>query len=205
VEAAERWMQNAFATFKKASGQQRALYVGIIASALALLIVVTVKIAHKPDALAPQVAMEAQTTPAAALPSTGGVAVAPAVKKTAPEAVAASPKMAEPVPSKQPKAARPADAAVAQDSKQLSGSPTSMKESAEAKPVAMATVGIAVAPWGEVYLDGKKQGVSPPLDALHVTPGEHAIEFRNTTFPPYTLSIQVKAGEQMKIRHKFAN
>jgi serine/threonine-protein kinase len=79
------------------------------------------------------------------------------------------------------------------------------KATAESKPGAIATVSIAVAPWGEVYLDGKKQGVSPPLDVLHVTPGEHVIEFRNTTFPPRTLNIQVKAGEQKKIKHKFGN
>lgn len=69
----------------------------------------------------------------------------------------------------------------------------------------MATVGIAVTPWGEVYLDGRMRGVSPPLVELQVAPGKHKIEIRNMAFPAYTQSIQVKAGEKIKIRHKFAN
>lgn len=69
----------------------------------------------------------------------------------------------------------------------------------------MAQVKIVAIPWGEVYLDGKIQGVSPPLTELNVTQGRHKIEIRNTIFPSYTQSIQVKAGDRIKIRHKFAN
>lgn len=69
----------------------------------------------------------------------------------------------------------------------------------------MAQVKIVAIPWGEVYLDGKMQGVSPPLTELNVPQGQHKIEIRNTIFPSYTQSIQVKAGDRIKIRHKFAN
>ncbi len=54
-------------------------------------------------------------------------------------------------------------------------------------------------------MDGKKKGVSPPLDTLSVPPGAHEVEIRNTTFPPYTQSIQAKADDEIKITHKFAN
>ena len=225
VAAAET--QGALGTLQNASGQQRALYAGIAVIALALVIVVAMKFMHKEEP-APQVATEAQTAPAetpavadtvAAPPPAEETAVAANANNTAPETVAASPNTVEPVAAQKPKAARPAVAPAGQgkDSKQLASSraqvDTTAKSAApvpapvpESKPAGpMVSVGLAIAPWGEVYLDGKKQGVSPPLDTLIVTPGEHAIEIRNTSFAPYTLSIQVKADEQIKIKHKFTN
>ncbi len=66
-----------------------------------------------------------------------------------------------------------------------------------------AVVSLSILPWGEVYLDGKKQGVTPPLLELQVVPGKHTLEIRNTTFPAYKQVIHVKAGAQIKIRHSF--
>ena len=206
-QAPESGAQAALATIQSASGQQRALYAGIAVIALALVIVVAMKFSHKTEEPAPQVAAAPAEAPAvvetvAAPPPTE---VAPA-EPAAPETVAASPKAAEPVAQK-PKTARPAVAAAISKPQQATA-----KESTPAAPVPeakpagpMASISLAVAPWGEVYVDGKKQGVSPPLDALSVTPGDHDIEIRNSSFAPYTLSIQVKADEQMKIRHKFTN
>ncbi len=70
-------------------------------------------------------------------------------------------------------------------------------------PSAPATVSLGIAPWGEVYVDGNKKGVSPPLNSLQVTPGKHQIEIRNTTFPSYKQDVKLKPGEQLKIKHKF--
>jgi class 3 adenylate cyclase len=199
VPVTERWLQIAIATFQNASNQQRALYAGIIASALALLIVVAVKIVHRPEAPAPQLAAETQTTPVA-------VPVAPDAASAPP---AAEEIVVPPKAAKKPKAAQPAEIPADQekDHKQQESATQdhAAKKTTETTPDAMASVSIAIAPWGEIYLDGKKQGVSPPLFILHVAPGEHAIEIRNTAFPPYTQSIQVKAGEKIKIKHKFAN
>lgn len=66
-----------------------------------------------------------------------------------------------------------------------------------------ALVSLAVLPWGEVYLDGKKQGISPPLLELQIVPGRHTIEIRNTTFPVYRKKILAKAGTKITIRHSF--
>jgi class 3 adenylate cyclase len=71
------------------------------------------------------------------------------------------------------------------------------------KPAAPTSISLGVAPWGEVYVDGNKKGVSPPLNSLQVTPGKHQIEIRNTTFPPYKQTVDLKPGEQLKIKHKF--
>ena len=70
---------------------------------------------------------------------------------------------------------------------------------------AAAVMNLMVLPWGEVYLDGRMQGVSPPLMELQVAPGKHEIEIRNTNFPVYKQVIQVKVGEKLKVQHTFAN
>jgi hypothetical protein len=70
-------------------------------------------------------------------------------------------------------------------------------------PATPATLSFGVAPWGEVYVDGSKKGVSPPLNSLKVAPGQHLIEIRNTSFPSYKQTVDLKPGEQFKIRHKF--
>jgi hypothetical protein len=62
---------------------------------------------------------------------------------------------------------------------------------------------LAVAPWGEVLVDGKRRGVSPPLRMLDVAAGPHTIEIRNSTFPAHVQRIEVKEGEAVKIRHRF--
>jgi hypothetical protein len=54
---------------------------------------------------------------------------------------------------------------------------------------------------GEVL--GKSRGVSPPLRLLEIAPGPHTIEIRNSTFPAHVERVEVKAGEAVKIRHRF--
>lgn len=65
------------------------------------------------------------------------------------------------------------------------------------------TITLAISPWGEVYLDGKKKGVSPPLMTLKVSPGKHTIEVLNTEFTGYKETVDIKAQEMIKIKHKF--
>ncbi len=66
-----------------------------------------------------------------------------------------------------------------------------------------ATLSFGIAPWGEVYVDGKKEGIAPPLNTVQVAPGKHLIEIKNTSFSPYQQTVDLKPGEQLKIRHKF--
>jgi serine/threonine-protein kinase len=72
---------------------------------------------------------------------------------------------------------------------------------AAAKP--LARLALAVTPWGEVYVDGRKKGVSPPLKEILLAPGRHTIEIRNTTFRPYLETVNLGAAARAKIRHKF--
>jgi len=61
----------------------------------------------------------------------------------------------------------------------------------------------AITPWGEVHVDGKKLGVSPPLQEIQIGAGRHRVEIRNTTFPPHVQAVEVKSGERIRIRHLF--
>jgi len=61
----------------------------------------------------------------------------------------------------------------------------------------------AITPWGEVYVDGKKLGVSPPLQEIQIGAGRHRVEIKNTTFPPHVQTVEVKTGERIRIRHLF--
>ncbi|MDP3482436.1 MAG: PEGA domain-containing protein, partial [Sulfuricella sp.] len=66
-----------------------------------------------------------------------------------------------------------------------------------------ATLGFAVLPWGEIFIDGKSQGASPPLREIRLSPGKHQIKIKNTDFPPYLQTVELEAGASQKIRHKF--
>ena len=70
-------------------------------------------------------------------------------------------------------------------------------------PAGAGRVELAVAPWGEVVVDGKSRGVSPPLRVVDLAPGAHTIEIRNSTFPARVERVEVKPGEAVKIRHRF--
>jgi class 3 adenylate cyclase len=62
---------------------------------------------------------------------------------------------------------------------------------------------LAVAPWGEVVVDGKSRGLSPPLRVVELPAGSHKIEIRNSTFPAHVAQVHVKSGEAVRIRHRF--
>ncbi len=62
---------------------------------------------------------------------------------------------------------------------------------------------LAVLPWGEVFVDGRSRGVSPPLRTIELPPGSHVIEVRNTSFPTFAQRIEVRAGEAVRFRHQF--
>ena len=66
-----------------------------------------------------------------------------------------------------------------------------------------AVVALGIKPWGEVYLDGKKQGVSPPLTEIEATVGSHEIVIRNTNFPELKKTITLNPGEKVMIKHVF--
>ena len=77
------------------------------------------------------------------------------------------------------------------------------RSTAAAVPVATGTVQLSILPWGEVFVDGKSRGVSPPLRTLEMPAGAHTIEVRNTSFPAFTKRIDVRSGKSVRISHRF--
>jgi len=66
-----------------------------------------------------------------------------------------------------------------------------------------ATLSVVALPWAEVYVDGTKLGVSPPLRSIPVKPGKHKVELRNSSFPAHVETVEAKAGTEVSIRHRF--
>lgn len=62
---------------------------------------------------------------------------------------------------------------------------------------------LAIAPWGEVFVDGDRVGVSPPVNEVEVSTGKRKVEIRNGSFPVYTEVVDVKADQKLRIKHKF--
>jgi len=65
------------------------------------------------------------------------------------------------------------------------------------------TVNLAIQPWGEVFVNGKSIGTSPPIKQHKLAPGKYKIEVRNTTFTPLVTNVEIKAREDINIRHQF--
>lgn len=81
--------------------------------------------------------------------------------------------------------------------------PSATRETPAAVAKPMARLALAVTPWGEVYVDGRRKGISPPLAEIKLAPGKHTVEIRNTTFQPYTKTVELEAEGRLKIKHKF--
>ena len=84
---------------------------------------------------------------------------------------------------------------------ELSSADDEPKEAA--KPIGTGLIALAIAPWGEVYVDGDRVGVSPPVNEVEVAPGKRKIEIRNGSFPVYTQIVEIKADQKVRIKHKF--
>ena len=72
-----------------------------------------------------------------------------------------------------------------------------------AKLVDQGAVRLRIDPWGEVYVNGRAIGVSPPLKQYKLAPGKYKIEIKNGTFTPYVTNIEIKAKEDVSVKYKF--
>jgi len=144
---------------------------------------------------------DAPPAPAASKPVAAAAAVAkPAPAPPTPAAPVAKPAVEAPAPQAAAPAAEPAPA--------TKKPPPRLEKKIERQARAPTAAGVgrivfAVAPWGEVLIDGKSRGVSPPLRTLEVPAGPHRVEIRNSTFPAHVAKVEVKAGEAVQVRHRF--
>ena len=77
------------------------------------------------------------------------------------------------------------------------------KAAAALKLADQGTVRLRIDPWGEVFVNGRTVGVSPPLKQVKLAPGKYKIEVRNGTLPSFVTNIEIKAKEEIGVRHKF--
>jgi hypothetical protein len=124
-------------------------------------------------------------------------AAAPVVEKSAPVQKPAA------IPEKSQSAAeKPAPA----PNKQVVASVDKKPEKAKAAKAVAGGPGkleLVVTPWGEVVIDGKSRGISTGLKAFDLPAGAHTLEIRNTGSPTHVQKVQLKAGETVRIRHRF--
>lgn len=142
--------------------------------------------------------------PAADTPAAGASAGAAATGDTAPSGaarVAAAPAPAPPA-ARRPVTPRPTPAARPRSAAGSNAAATS----ADAEPRASAATGVlqlAISPWGQVEVNGRASGTTPPLTRLTLREGRHTVTVRNEDFPPYTVTVQVQADKPVTVRHRF--
>ena len=127
-------------------------------------------------------------------------AAKPAAGKDAPATRAVQP-ASKAKPKKAPAVEPPAP--IAEQPTRPPGADERTAPADRAAPPAPATLRLTIVPWGEVFVDGKSHGVSPPLRQLSLIPGKHLIVVQNTSLPPHTEHVDLKPGEQLTIRHRF--
>lgn len=72
------------------------------------------------------------------------------------------------------------------------------------QPARSGMVVLAVKPWGEVFIDGRQIGITPPLKVFDLPIGRHRITITNSSLPIYQQELDVKAETMIKVVHDFA-
>ncbi len=192
----------------------------MVAGGLAALVVILgILVATKKPSTPPLETATAPTSTATEPVHTASTATAPAPASSEPAKTAepAKPeprldtKVLEPAPSASqvpppaPSPAAPEKPARAEPARAEPAKSEAPKPAAEpAKPaLPPATLVFAIQPWGEIYVNGKARGVTPPMKSLKLEPGKYKVEVRNTTFAPHVENLEVKARDEVTVRHKF--
>jgi hypothetical protein len=126
----------------------------------------------------------------------------------APKPMPPQPLAAEPSPLAQPESpvARAAEQPASAGATPVQEPPRAMQPTAkvpEQQSGGTARLILAVSPRGEIYIDGKYLGTTPPLTTFDLEPGMHRIEVRSGSRRPYLTYMTVQAGEVRRIRHDF--
>ncbi len=106
-------------------------------------------------------------------------------------------------PVEAPTAAAPAAPAAASPAPAAEPPPATAAAPAAAPAPAYGQLTLAIAPWGEVLVNGRSHGVSPPLTRMQLPPGSYSIEVRNGQLPPLKASIELRAGQTQTLKHRF--
>ncbi len=106
-------------------------------------------------------------------------------------------------PPAERKAALRSDSAVPAEQKAPAWRKSVEREAAPILEHGDAAARLVIVPWGEVFVDGNRRGVSPPLRILSLSPGPHKVEIRNGELPAHVEQVAAQPGEKLTIRHRF--
>jgi len=160
---------------------------------------------NAPTPSPPPEAREADAT-AAALPEPSPARQSPAVGTARPASVSPAQKTEPPSQSSAPvEEPQRTLALVPTDPPEVKAEPVQEWAPPAPKPKAgpVALVLLAISPWGEVLVNGKPAGVSPPMSELQLRPGKYRIEVRNGAFKPYEEDVELASNQTIRIKHKF--
>lgn len=107
-----------------------------------------------------------------------------------------------PAPAPAKADATPAEAAKA-DAARAEAAKAEAAKTLTASAAPPATLVFSVQPWGEIFVDGKSRGVTPPMKSLKLPPGKYKLEVRNTTFPVHAENLDLKTRDEITVRHRF--
>jgi len=147
------------------------------------------------------VAEPTQPAAATAVVATDSAPVAPATAPSAAPVVALAVAPADTSAAKtvDPKAARPPK----ETAKERRAREARERDAKAVAPAPTGVLRIAVSPWGQIEVDGRPAGTSPPLTELNLAEGSHQIVIRNADLPPYSTSVSVTAGQTATLKYKF--
>ena len=83
--------------------------------------------------------------------------------------------------------------------------PAAATTAAQAAPIAVGSgvLQLAISPWAEVEVDGKVQGLTPPLNQLSLPAGRHTVTLRNSGYAAHAIAVDVEANESVLVKHRF--
>ena len=164
-------------------------------------------------ATTPPVDAAASVAPTASLPAPTVAAitpapVTPAAAPTAAPTPAPAPVQVAQIDKTEPAPAKPAVAATKKETLKERRAREAREREAKRASGAVAATGtlrIAVSPWGNVEVDGKPVGTTPPLNELTLSEGRHTITIRNDEFPPFSASVTIVPGQPVSLKHRFGS
>ncbi len=148
---------------------------------------------------------QARTPAPEARPAAPVMASVPPVSQVAPlakaEPVTPAALVAPAAPVTAPVLVRPREAAAPLAAASATAAPEAVPAVASVAPAG--TVRLAISPWGEVLVDGRRMGVTPPMNQLSLPPGRHSITIRNEGAPDFRQTLVVQSGKAVTLKHQF--
>jgi len=96
------------------------------------------------------------------------------------------------------------DAAAPEETREGRAGADQLSEAASVQASGSATLFLAVKPWGEVYVDGRRIGVTPPLKRFEIPLGRHLITIINSSLPIFQREVTVGSDANMTVTHDFS-